>query len=540
MENKTFATSGFPVVADRKYYLFGKYNKVYVYPDHEHTIIFGGSGSGKTQTVVYPLIQSILDARENAVIHDCKLEIVEHYGKKFKEAGYNVIVLNYSNPKYSNRWNPFDYPIKKWKEALDKNGKTHSEFRECRSKGLAEPIENIKDICSILCYEEDNDRNSFFWKGAGNMMAGAVLLMAEEGRYDCINGKGIRMLFKQEKSDDKNKFHNLKAFLDTQRNMDDDSVIQLSVFLGADGITRGNISATFEQKVEILGSTPDIQYLTSASDFDMRDIFEKQTVVFILTQDEKDIYYPLVTVFLKQLYEVGVKLTRDGKYKKWPYRMNWILEEMGILTEIKNVKNIYNAARSRGLTIYGFMQSMADMEDKYEPNGARTILENCRCQIYVHGETDETNKYFIKRCGKEIYKNKHRKKGEPKYLERDILNPDRLQMLEKGRILITIAGQDPYFAKLPPYTDYTFYEEPDIAILKKDYFFGENGRSYEYSDVDNWLHLKETLEMNEFINSKQKRKKSISKDKKKKAEDNVQTDIFNIDIYNAKAGVVDL
>lgn len=532
MSNYTYAQSGIPLIAEREYFLFGKYNKMYVHPDHEHAIIFGGSGVGKTQTIVYPLLQSILDARENALIHDCKLEIVEHYGKKFKEADYNVLVLNYSNPKYSNRWNPFDYPIKKWKEVLNKNGKSAKEFRSCKSKGLSEPIEMIKDVCSILCYEEDNDRNSYFWKGAGAMMAGAALLMAEEGQYDCINGKGIKMIFKQEKANDKNKFETLKTFIDDQREYDDDSVLQLSTYFDADGVSRGNISSTFEQKVEILCSTPDIQYLTSASDFEMRDIFEKQTVVFILTQDEKDIYYPLVTAFLKQLYEVGVRLTREGNYKEWPFKMNWVLEEMGILPEIKNFKNIYNAARARGLTIYGFMQSMADMEDKYERTGAKTILENCRVQIYLHGETKETNDYFRKRCGQEGYYSKK----EKRYITRDLLNDDRLHMLEKGRVLVTIAGQHPYIAKLPPYSDYTFYEEPDLKVLQRDDFFGAEGKGYENSDLDNWFRLRPALEMNNFIDTNKKRSKKLIK--KQNEINGKQVDIF--DGYNAEGGSVDL
>lgn len=487
--------SGIPVIAERKYLLLGKFNKLYVHGNHEHMIGFGGSGSGKTQSLVFPLLQSIVDADENAVIHDCKLELFEHFGKKFKDKGYNVIVLNYSNPKYSHRYNPFTYPIQKWKEALKKNNLSPCEFRKCKSD-LSEAIENIKDIATILCYEEDNDKNSYFWKGAGNMMAGAALLLAEEGRFDCINGKGLRMLYKMDKTGGHD--HKLLTnFLDTCRELDDDSRIQMSVYLNADGITRGNISSTFEQKIEILGLTPDIQYLTSDSEFDMRDIFNKKTVVFILTQDEKDIYYPLVTVFLKQLYEVGVRLTREGDSKEWKYKMNWILEEMGILPEIKNFKNIYNAARSRGLTIYGFMQSMADMIDKYEEEGTRTILENCRVQVYIHGETEETNNYFKERCGKESFYNSKTKKWEERY----ILTKERMNKLEKGRILVTIAGQDPYIAKLPPYKDYVFYQKPDLKFLQSDSMFGEKGRLYKYEDIDKWFrYMEKAMEQFEFTN----------------------------------------
>lgn len=472
-----YQTSGLPVIAERKFFFWGKFNKYYYYPNHEHAIIWGGSGSGKTQSLVYPLLQSIMDAKENAIIHDCKLELFEAFGKKFKNAGYNVIVLNFANPRFSHRWNPFHYPTRLWRETLEKHGLKPYEFRKCRND-LSRAIEVYKDCAMNLCYEEDNDRNSYFWKGAGNMMAGACLLLAEEGRFDCINGQGVQMIYAMDrKATDKGKL--LESFLITNREISDDSVLQINNYLTADVMTRGNIESTFRQKVEILNSTPDIRFITSGSDFELEDIFEKQTVVFVLTQDEKDQYYPLVTLFLKQLYEVGVQLTRQGRYKEWPYKMNWVLEEMGILPEIKNFKNIYNAARSRGLTIYGFMQSMADAIDKYEITGTHTIMENCRVQVVVHGEQDDTIKYITDRCGKELYWDRH----EKRYKERDLMTKSRLNMFEKGRIIFTIAGQRPYIAKLPQYKQTVFYQEPDLGFIRSDEMFGANGRSYNDADI---------------------------------------------------------
>ena len=488
-----YQTSGLPLIAERKYFLFGKFNKMYLLPNHEHSIILGGSGAGKTQSLVFPLIKSIIDARENAVIHDCKLEIFEEFGKQFKDAGYNVIVINFSNPRFSHRWNPFHYPTREWMKVLKDNGKRPTQFRDVRTK-LSHAIELYKDCAINLCYEEDNDRNSYFWKGAGNMMAGACLLLAEEGRFDCINGLGVQMLYAMDPPSEKEKGKTLKTFLEARRNLNDDSVLQINNYLTADVMTRGNIESTFRQKVEILNGTPDVRYLTSGSDFELEDIFEKQTVVFVLTQDEKDQYYPLVTLFLKQLYETGVELTRKGKYTQWPFKMNWVLEEMGILPEIKNFKNIYNAARSRGLTIYGFMQSLADAVDKYELTGTKTILENCRVQVFVHAEQDDTINYIIDKIGEGLYWD--RKRGD--WVGRPLLTRSKLNMFEKGRIIFNIAGQKPYIAKLPQYKQYTFYREPDKDFIRSDEMFGKRGRSYRESDIHYFENLTGMIGQEEF------------------------------------------
>lgn len=42
-------------------------------------------------------------------------------------------------------------------------------------------------------------------------------------------------------------------------------------------------------------------------------------------------------MFFKQLYEVGIKLSRNYPEFKLPIPMNWIIEEMGVLPEIKDI-----------------------------------------------------------------------------------------------------------------------------------------------------------------------------------------------------------
>lgn len=493
--------SGLPMIAERRFGLFGKFNRIYVYPHHEHSIIFGGSGSGKTESLVLQLINSIIDAGENAVIHDCKLELIQYFCDKIKRNGYNLIVLNYANPKYSHRWNPYSYPIELWKKVLEDNNCRADEFRNCRSKGLAKAVERIKDIGQVLCYEEDNDKNSYFWKNAASMMNGAALLLAEEGRFDCINGKGIRMVYEMDEADEKQDSI-LRKFLAECRKIDDESVMEMNNYLNASANAKADTVSTFRQKVSVLTMNDDIAYITSGSDpeVDLKKIYEEKTIVFILTQDEKPQYYPLVTLFLKQLYEVGVELTRQGRYKSWPYRMNWVIEEMGILPEIKDFKNIYNAARSRGLTIYGFMQSMSDMIDKYEVTGTKTILENCRMQVLVHAETKDTYDYFRQRAGKELYWDESTNNGKGGYKPRDIFTEEAMSKFEKGRILFTPTEEDPYLAKLPRFSQYVNYEKPDIRCLFRDDMFTSTGRQYELDDVP-WFSDMETVTMrHKFIN----------------------------------------
>lgn len=91
-----------------------------------------------------------------------------------------------------------------------------------------------------------------------------------------------------------------------------------------------------------------------------------------------------------------------------------------------------------------------------------------------------------------------------------------MNKLEKGRILVTIAGQDPYIAKLPPYKDYVFYQKPDLKFLQSDSMFGEKGRLYKYEDIDKWFrYMEKAIEQFEFTNQvKQNKEEGASESNK--------------------------
>ncbi|MCL2854877.1 MAG: type IV secretory system conjugative DNA transfer family protein [Defluviitaleaceae bacterium] len=73
----------------------------------KNTLIFGGSGSGKTRFYVIP---NILQMHSSYVITDPKGEIFHSLGKLLKQyGGYDVRVLNLKNFGASMGYNPFDY-----------------------------------------------------------------------------------------------------------------------------------------------------------------------------------------------------------------------------------------------------------------------------------------------------------------------------------------------------------------------------------------------------------------------------------------------
>lgn len=128
------------------------------------------------------------------------------------------------------------------------------------------------------------------------------------------------------------------------------------------------------------------------------------------------------------------------------------IDEMGLLPEIKDIEAMFGAGRSRGMHMYCFFQSFAQLEQKYETTGSKIIQDNSTHTIYLGSKLKEVADEFEKIAGKELYYNASRKQWD----ERPVISSEKLQSFEKGRSLVSAVEWNPYIAKLPPYSEFTF------------------------------------------------------------------------------------
>ena len=449
-ENKVIHhTSGIPVIAYRKYFLFGKFNRVYYLRNVLHALFVGMSGKGKSETFVCPMVQSNIDAGQSAFLHDPKGEILAKMRGPLKDAGYKIIVINFVNPEESDGWNPLSYPYDRWSKAVEK-----SSGNDYKNADLSEAIELVLDISKTISFQEDA-QNPFWHEGAGDMIAAGAFFAMEEGKKENINFTTINYLYQLGGQHDI-----LNKYLDAYRTPVDQSVLKMDTYRSSEGVTRSGLMATFKNKMSLLTATPAIQKLLGSTTWSYDEIFDKKTAIFLITHDEKSTYYPLVTIFIKQLYEAMIKWSRDHREEynnKLKIPWNLYIDEMGLLPEIKDVEAMYGAARSRGIHMYCFFQSFAQLVQKYEVEGAKIIQDNSTHTIYLGSKLKEVADDFEKIAGNELYYDRK----EKDWKTRPVVTSEKLQKFEKGRSLVTALEWNPYISKLPPYSHYTF-AKPEI------------------------------------------------------------------------------
>lgn len=437
-------SSGIPVAAYRKYFLFGKFNRINFIHNVVHALFVGMSGKGKSKTFVLPMIQANIDAKESMFVHDPKKELLSTMRRPLEENGYKVIVIDFVSPEESEGWNPLAFAYDRWKKAVEK---TNS--KDYHDADLSEAIELVLDIAKTISYQEDA-QNPIWHEGAGDMIAAGALFAMEEGIEKNVNFSTVNYLYQLGGVNDV-----LFKYMDKHRSPEDQSVIKIDTYRSAEGITRAGLKATFKNKISLLTATPAIQKLLAANTWTFDELFDRKTAVFMITHDEKSTYYPLVTIFIKQLYESMIKWTRDQRVAKLKIPWNLYIDEMGLLPEIKDIEAMYGAGRSRGIRIYAFFQSFAQLVQKYEVEGAKIIQDNSTHVIYLGSKLKEVADDFEKIAGNELFYNKKNKTWD----ERPVITSEKLQRFEKGRSLITAVEWNPYVSKLPPYEEYVFAQE---------------------------------------------------------------------------------
>lgn len=109
----TYWRSGIPVLTSKR--------MVWVDPTDSHTLIIGTPNSGKTTSVINPLIDFTRMSGECMVVADLKGELNKLHRKALEADGYHVIIVNFIDPEKGEQWNPFGTTIKQYRKAQKEN-----------------------------------------------------------------------------------------------------------------------------------------------------------------------------------------------------------------------------------------------------------------------------------------------------------------------------------------------------------------------------------------------------------------------------------
>ena len=413
--NSKFA--GVPLIVNEK--------EMWVDNGEYHSLVIGATGSGKTQTVVFPQVNSLAKARESMIITDPKGEIYEKTSEMLRAKGYQILLLNFRDPQNGNAWNPMTLPYEIYK-----------------SGNQDKAIELLDDLALNILYDDSNKNADPFWeKTSADYFSGVALGLFEDAKPEEININSISLAT----TVGEEKFGGSTYIKEYFAGKDPASAaaINASSTIMAPNETKGSILSVFKQKVKLFASRDNLSEMLSHSDIDLESIGERPTAVFIVIQDEKKTYHSLVTILLKQIYEtlISVAQKHGGKL---PVRTNFILDEFANMPPLKDVTTMITAARSRAIRFTMIIQNFAQLDSVYGKDDAETIRGNCGNIIYLITTELKALEEISKMCGEE------KSKKEDKTASTPLVTVSDLQRMKQFEVIILRMRKQPFKTKFTP------------------------------------------------------------------------------------------
>ena len=388
-----------------------------------HTLVIGATGSGKTTSVVDPLVYSLAKAKESMIVTDPKGEIYKQHSNLLRSRGYDIIVLNFREPQKGNCWNPLTLP-----HQLYKSGNT-------------DKATELVDDVALNILQDKKAQDPFWEKSASDYFAGVTLGLFEDAKEEEVNLNSINYVTTvgEDKCPPSNyikEYFNLKGESSTP-------YVFASNTINSPTETKGGILSVFRQKIRLFASREQLSEMLSRSDFDMREIGKKPTAVFMVIHDEKTTYHALATIFIKQCYETLIDVAQECG-GKLPVRTNFILDEFANMPPLKDVTTMVTAARSRLVRFTFIIQNFAQLNDVYGKEDAETIRSNCGNLIYLLTTELAALEEISKLCGEKKSKDKDKTASTP------LVTVSDLQKMKMNEAIILRSRLSPFKTKMKP------------------------------------------------------------------------------------------
>ena len=392
---------------------------------HCNIMICGETGSGKTECVVKPLVNLLSKKGESMVITDPKGEIYQYCGEYLKKQGYNIVILNFRDPEKGNSWNPLALPYMYYKQGNQDKA-----------------TELLEDVSLNILYDKSEGGDSAFWqKSAADYFSGLTMGLFMDAKEKEVNLNSINFM-----STVGEERRGTKTYIQEYFNLKGEAspaYIFASNTINAPNDTKGGILSTFRQKIRLFSTKENLSEMLSYSDFDMRDIGNKKTAVFMIIHDEKKTYHGLMTIFIKQCYETLIDCAQANG-GKLSYRTNFILDEFANMPPLKDVDSMVTAARSRAIRFSFIIQNFAQLNDVYGEEVAQVIKGNCGNLIYLISTELKALEEISKMCGEVKSKEKDKTASTP------LVTVSDLQKLKLFQAIIIRWRKNPFKTDLAP------------------------------------------------------------------------------------------
>ena len=442
---------------------FKKNGKFYIEGCKEvHSLIVGGTGSGKTTGVISPTIQAnaVSKKKSSMLIYDLKGDLYREHSELLEKEGYRVIVMDFKRPVQSVKYNPLAIIWDLYQEYLE--AKAKGDIIE--QTNLDTKISNYISDIALKIVPTASGENKVWSEGSQGIIKGLLWGMLEDSTVEGYNITKEKYTLSQISNILNIPSQREELFNFLQHRPKDSMVFKKSgIILNNDSEktvssyisnTQSNLEKFTEKSIELV---------TQSSDFEMKELLEQPTAIFVVIDDTNTATHILCSIFASQLrnYLVLHADTHGGALERTWY---FLLDEFANLPKIENFNKWMSTDRSRKLFYCVILQSISQLKNIFNEEEKNEILNNCTLQVYLKASELQSLQYFQNLFGTfteySRSSNINEKsleagvyEGSKSLVQRHLVNIDDLQYIEIGNSYFFYAGLPPCKATLIPIYD---------------------------------------------------------------------------------------
>ena len=442
---------------------FKKNQRLYIEGCKEiHSLVVGGTGSGKTTGLISPTIQAnaLGSKKPSMLIYDLKGDLYKTHSKMLEEQGYNVLILNLKEPVKSIKYNPLAliWELHEELQVAIKN-KDYAAQTDLETR-----ISNYITDIALKMVPTATGENKIWSEGSQGIIKGILWGMLEDSTIPEYNMTKEKFTLSQIGNilNIPSQREELFNFL---QNRPKDSIVfkKSGIILNNESEktvasyisnTQTNIEKFTERGIELV---------TSSSDFEMKELLERPTAIFVAIDDTNPACHVLCSLLTSQVrnYLVYYADTHGGALDRTWY---FFLDEFANLPKIENFNKWMSTDRSRKLFYCIILQSMSQLKNIFNEEEKTEIINNCSLQMFLNSSELQSLKYFQDLFGTytEYSRNANINEkslevgifeGSKGLVERHLVNLDDLQYIQRGNIYFFFIGLPPCKGTLIPFYD---------------------------------------------------------------------------------------
>lgn len=370
-----------------------------------NALLFARPGSGKTTSQIIP---TALQFEGSVLALDIKGDILAAtYNKRY------IKVFNPADPTNSCHFDP---------------------FRAIADMSEDDRRVRIEQLANILIAEKvsGGKEEDYFTKGARNYFCGIAHYMLDADPDSQFSDVINTIVY--------GKFGNAVDIVKMVVN--GDSEMAKAYLAQYHGTNERNIQGCYADAVDALrplaGSLSSI--LNSEGDCISIDTLIKQNydIYIEVAQDRLEVYSPLITMIIQSFMEEFMRLP-DKATGIRSRQILFLLDEFAQLRfDFKTISTALATLRSKNVSLFLAMQSVAQLANRYNDSQAREIIDNCAYISIMDAQDPQSREFFSRMIGEKKVLRKS-SSGSTEVTER-IIPPERFGDLD-DKVLIYSRGQ---------------------------------------------------------------------------------------------------